>query len=649
MVHLVKTGRAAGATRRGSGELPVIAAVGLFAAVLGFLFYTYSRQELAPPQADAAQLQREADAALALAQNAGPPLERVTAEERAEVAVPQQNSSASEAAPVLSRLKLAEAHLAAGEFGPALDLARATTDVNEQTQILRLVADAQIAAGEFNGARRTIRRIPVPRERGEASAERAVESSLAGGGTIADFTQLIELIQDNTSGEWEDIDGVGGTMSPYNTGVRVDPNGVLARATREEQQGRLQSLGLQARVADLNEDMAQPSQLRLVSLTRLEQEVARRVANGEPALETMRHLAGLTQVRYVFVYPEDGEIVLGGPAEGWRYNEQGIPVGVGSGKPTLQLDDLVTVIRTFSPEGLNYFGCLIVPRQEGLKEVKDFVEASNARGPLHPGAGVRNWVKLLQEKLGLHDAVFDGVPADSRVARVILEADYRMKLIGIGELEGGPGIPSYFDLLTPTAIKQNPPQLDAMRWWMTMKYDSVLHSPDRSVFQIQGSSVRCLSENELIDDQGRRIHTGSADPTNQLFAQNFTNHFAELAERDLVFADMQNIFDLALVAALLRHENLPQRAEWNYGTFGPRGDYQPARYEVPKTVMTVANHRVYNGKDVIVQVAGGVRGDLASVLQDGNVYRQADRLANMADQGEVPNLPEGRWWWDAQK
>ena len=629
MVRSVRNGVANGG-RRGSGELPILAAVALFAVVLGVIFYRYSAQ--APPNAPAVAAQ----VALAPAQPVEKPL--------AVAELPGVPAAETKTDP--TRAERLEAHLAAGEFGPALEIAAGTTDLVAQTRFYRLIADAQIAIGDFDAARHTIRRIPLPHARGQARAGHAA-AALAGGGGFADFESLIELIQDNTSGEWEEIDGVGGTVSEYNTGVRVDPNGLLARVSREEQQGRLRGLAAQARVADLNENMAQPSDLRLVSLTRMEREIARRLEDGQSPLETMRHLAGLTQIQYVFVYPESGEVVIGGPAEGWRYSEQGIPVGIASGTPTLQLDDLVTVLRIFSPEGLNYFGCLIVPRQEGLKQLKQFVEASNARGPLSPGAGVRNWTKQLQEKLGPQDAVFDGVPVDSRVARVILEADYRMKLIGIGELDG-PGIPSYFDLLTPTAIKQNPPQLDAMRWWMTMKYDAVLHSPDRNVFEIQGSSVRCLSENELIDEQGRRIHTGSADPTNQLFAQNFTEKFAALAEHDLVFADMQNIFDLALVAALLRHENLPERARWNYGVFAPRGAYEPAKYDAPKTVMTVANHRVYNGKDVIVQVAGGVRADLASVLKDDGVYRQADRLASLAGQ-DAPELPEGRWWWDAQK
>ena len=63
-----------------------------------------------------------------------------------------------------------------------------------------------------------------------------------------------------------------------------------------------------------------------------------------------------------------------------------------------------------------------------------------------------------------------GDHAVQQVRRVIVEADYRMKLIGIGRLDGGKDIRSFFDLL-PKNQQQNPPTLDALRWWLTMKRD----------------------------------------------------------------------------------------------------------------------------------------------------------------------------------
>ncbi|MCC7423209.1 MAG: DUF1598 domain-containing protein [Planctomycetaceae bacterium] len=537
-----------------------------------------------------------------------------------------------------------EAQLASGEFGPALETAVAVFDMDERTELLKLVAAAQRKIGDFDAAQATIRLIPKMEDRVHEQGDRAAEAMLAGG-NMADFTQLIDLIQNETSGPWMDIAGDGGTISEFNTGVLVDPKGQLGLVTKQEREGRLTALGIRARQADLNEDLAKHSELRMVSLTRLEQEVAKRLAAGQPVLETMKHLAGLSQVQYVFVDRDTREVIIAGPAEGWRYNDNGLPVGVDTGRPTLQLDDLVTVIRTFHEGGLGQFQCLIVPREEGLRDLKAFVAQSTAKGPIPAGA-VRNWVAQMQQKLGLQDVVVNGVPGNSRIARVIVEADYRMKLLGIGRLEGGKDIPSYFDLL-PLVQPKEVPDMDGLRWWMTMKYEAVLHSPERNVFEIQGSSVKCLSENELITVQGKRIHTGKSEPTNRMFAQNFTNGYPKLAERDIIFADLQNIFDLSLASAIVARERQDHGLMWTPGVFGQGGSYTTASYETPKTVMSAVNHKVYNGKDIVVQVAGGVQADLMSVLKDETVSKEQPRLGNRAKRAKPPVLPEGRWWWDA--
>jgi hypothetical protein len=307
----------------------------------------------------------------------------------------------------------------------------------------------------------------------------------------------------------------------------------------------------------------------------------------------------------------------------------------------LQLDDLVTVLRTFSQRGEGLFTCSIDPRPAGLKRVRDFMEQTGNRA-LTPSM-VRNRVRQFQERLGLQDVTIKGLPNTSRVARVIAEADYRMKLIGVDKLDAGPQIPSFFDLLEQVG-EQNPPAMDALRWWLTMKYDAVLHSETREVFEIQGSSVQCLSENEFINAQGQRVQSGSSEPVNRLFAQNFTKNYASLARRDPVFADLQNVFDLSLVAALIHKERLDQRAAWDRGAFAAGHRYAPATFEAPATVMTVANHRVYNGKNIVIQVAGGVRGDLLAVVSDREILRPGLRVGSRAPQA----VAAGRWWWDAK-
>ena len=215
------------------------------------------------------------------------------------------------------------------------------------------------------------------------------------GGNQADYDSLIELIQQETKGPWEDVDGSGGTISDTGqmAGIHVDPAGLLTRMATADTSGRLEELSLIAAGSDTgNADITQRSRLRLVSLARLEQEVARRLESGEPLPSDIRHLAGLQQVRFVFTYPETGDIVIGGPAEGFKVSKtSGTAIGATSGHPVLQLDDLVTVLRAFTAEGGGVIGCSIDPRPEGLKKINDFVTRSNKRGSLSPAA-VKNSV-----------------------------------------------------------------------------------------------------------------------------------------------------------------------------------------------------------------------------------------------------------------
>ncbi|SFH68084.1 DUF1598 domain-containing protein [Planctomicrobium piriforme] len=532
--------------------------------------------------------------------------------------------------------------MAAGEFGAAADIAAQQPEA-ARGEMVKKIVDDRLQAGDVDGAKAVLPALGQSRDRVEATGQVARNQMTNGG---ANFSELIELIQTVTEGPWFDIDAEGGTMTPFTSGIKVDPNGVLARQAREESNHQVSHVRQQARAAHLNGDMAQPSALRLVSLTRLEKEVARRLAEGKPVVESMQNLAGLSHIQYVLLYPEQGEIVIGGPAEGWRYNEQGLPVGAVSQTPTLQLDDLVTVMRTFSPNGQTVFGCSIDPRQENLKAVKDFVADSQSRGALSP-AGVRSWATKIGNLLGLQDITVFGVPGSSRVARVMVEADYRMKLIGIGKLDGGSQVPDYFELLAknPGLASGN---LDALRWWMTLQCEAVVHSPEKNAFEIRGAGVKCLSENQHLTASGERIATGKSEPVNQQFAANFTSHYEELAKKDPIFADLEGIFDLALVAAMIQNNQLDQRAGWDRGVFAANGEYRPASYATPKQTESVINHRVFNGQDVVLQVAGGVRGDAMAVLNDAAVNHESPRLGTVAQQAQAGELPANRWWWDAK-
>lgn len=507
---------------------------------------------------------------------------------------------------------------AAGDINQAANAVSKMT-ADEKADLLRRIEVAQKST-------------TAPISRTNGSSEKTTESKPAQQpslkGTGADFTTLINLIQQQTSGPWQDIDGDGGTMTPFESGVRVDAKGVLKRVERRDAAGTLAAMVLAARKAAMNGDVAAPSELRMVSLTRLEREIAARLGRGERVPEEMKQLAGLSSVQYVFVDADSKELIIAGPAKA-----DGL----------LRLDDLVTVMRTYEGQGKQMFGCSIDPRKDGLAAVKAFAEESQARGPLAPGQAKR-FAQQIGDTLGRQDITTYGVPADSRVARVIVEADYLMKLIGVGKVEGGENVPSYFDLLQKQP-KLATGGLDALRWWMTLNLSEVLHNDGRTAFELKGTAVKCLSENQFITSTGGRTSTGKAEPINRQFAENFTKHYAELAAAHPVFADLKGVFELATVAALIQQEGLDMAAGWDRGVFASSGSFRTGQYAVPKEVDSVVNHRVLNGKDVIVQVAGGVRADVIGVVADASKESKAPAEALK----KAGQLPAGRWWWDAAK
>jgi hypothetical protein len=556
--------------------------------------------------------------------------------------------------------RLLEEQLAAGEFAPAFEQARDADDAAARNLRLKRVACAQAVAGERSASLATIGAIrddvgrdsalaeitgdrssyqppsdqPATNESNEPTAPRG-----ARGGGQANFGELIELITSTIKPDsWDDTGGPG-TIKQYQNGVYVDPAGAVRPATDADGGGRLAEFRRAARRAVETSDARRASTLRKISLNRLEREVQLRLAAGRGLDEEMFVLGGLQRVEYVLAYPETGDIVLAGPAGDWKLDRENRIVGAETGRPVLQLDDLVVLLRHFNANGGGEFGCSIDPTEEGLAKAHAFLKES-ADKPLKPGQRGK-WLEQVRGKVGLQNIRISGIDAHSRVAQVIVEADYRMKRIGIGLEDGTADVPSYLEMV------KSPRPMDVLRWWFTVNYDAVLTSPDRDVFEIRGQGVKVLGENEMLTAAGKQIHTGKADELNAEFAHRFTKHFAALAAKYPIYAELQNVFDLALVASLVRSEGLADRVGWHMLTFGSPGRYAVAHLPVPKTVDTVMNHRVFNGgKQIVAAVSGGVTADLHAVVDRGAIEIDDKSVLSVERSRSRPAVPDRVWWWD---
>lgn len=544
-------------------------------------------------------------------------------------------------------------HLAVGEFAPARQIAERLEDRAERDAQLARIATAQQAVGDRTSSLATIGLMADDRSRATALQELTGGSSKtrgAAGGVEADFESLMDLITSTVAPTtWDEVGG-NGSIAPFESGVRVDAEGVLRRIEKQTST-RLTAVVLAERARPRDAESAdlpsvrRKSPLRKISLPRLERAIQLTRAAGKSPSEEMRLLAGLEKIRYVLVYPETGDLVLAGPAGDWKLSSEGRFVSADSGRPVLQLDDWLVISRFLMNRKPTTFGCSITPTQEGLARTRAFAEESG-KTPLKPENRDR-WLARLRDHLGRQTIEVFGLDPRTRVAQVLVEADYRMKLVGMGLEDGTVGVTSYLDSIE-IARGQAPPAMDVLRWWFTMNYDALVSTPDHNGFELKGQGVRVQCENEMVSDRGERVHTGKASELNQAFAQSFTEHFARLAQKYPVYADMQNLFDLALVAALVKSEDLSERVGWHALCFSDESALPVALGIAPRQVDTVMNHRVINDRYVIVGVSGGVRVDpwplVASRAMKTDSYGKLK--AEHATAKPPGDLETEHWWWD---
>jgi hypothetical protein len=537
-------------------------------------------------------------------------------------------------------------HLAAGEFGPALRAAENLPRAEKNNALSRISAAQQNAGITSSLATASAFSTPGGPFGGPGAP--------GGGGVQADFDTLITLVQETISPDsWEEAGGPG-RISPFPLGVHVDATGLLRRiASSKSENTSLLATRLAALRAKDGRDVRAASAMRKVSLTRLERAVQERISAGLSPSDAMRQLAGLRRVEYLFVYPETGDIVIAGPAGDWTTDAEGRAVAVeppsdedAIGKetttPVLHLDDLLVLLRQAKSHGP--FTCTIEPTTEGLAAAQGYI-AETGKKPLKEGKAARDkWVKGLRDALGKQNIKVGGIDARTRVARTIVEADYHMKRIGMGLERGVPGVVSYLDSIE---LKEGeaPPPMDVLRWWFTLAEVPPSTTEEHNAFSFHKGSVRVLSENEFLKATGEIVYTGKSSERNLKFANSFTNHFDALATKYPVYADLRNVFDLALVAALIENQSLADQVGWQMGLFLDGQQLPVDLGPMPKQVESICNSRLVNGKHVVAGVSGGVDVDVQKLVGD---KMKVDTYGTLkAGHGQsTPKKVANDWWWD---
>jgi len=414
-------------------------------------------------------------------------------------------------------------------------------------------------------------------------------------------------------------------------GISIDAHGIVRTLDPEA------SLELAARrremLAKTPLPQGKPAALRKVSLARLCKAVEALSSAGTPLPADVIFLGGLERVTHVFVDPDDHDIVLAGPADAVAIDPAGNVVTVTSGRPLLLLEDLVVALRAIDGVRAGGVRCSIDPSPEGVKKLQRYLGSLKSIGA-NPEATLRT----MENVLGPQRVTVGGVPTESRFARVLVAADYRMKRIGMGlEPSGMAALPSYLSMVPAGATSG----ATLPRFWLEADYDPITRDPDELAWQIKGRRMKCLTESDIFAAAGPERGKAQADKTAQAWCAALTEHYDELSRHQPVFADLVNCVDLAVVAALIRGHQLDRRAGLDLAPLTDATRLAVPAYDAPATLSTVATG-FKKGNRWIVSASGGVQFQpwafATNTAESGD--STATRVAALAER------PADAWYWD---
>lgn len=418
-------------------------------------------------------------------------------------------------------------------------------------------------------------------------------------------------------------------------GVVIESDGVVQNATADQR----------AALAKLRREQSVPAtgplgravELRRVSLRGLE-EACRQALQEQPGRlpDEIRFLGGLLRVQYVLVYPEQQDIVLAGPAEGWKIDDAGNVVGITTGRPVLQLDDLLVALRTVRSARRGAISCSINPTPEGFRALRALLERQKQSGQ---SPNIPQLEQAMKQAFGPQQVALAGVPDNSHFARVLVAADYRMKRLAMN-LDPAPvaGFPSYVEMIKNGG---KDPQMNP-RWWLACNYDPVTRSDDGLTWELRGQGVKCLTEDDVMAADGSVQPSGKASATAQKWAELMTQRYDELSVKEPVFGELRNLMDLCIVAALIDQHELAATAGCPLDVLtGAAGDLLvPEPWFAPKTVPPQCSFlRTRSGW--VVTASGGVQ---IESFRFATRVETNDSIAQVRAQGSRPAT--AAWWWN---
>lgn len=222
----------------------------------------------------------------------------------------------------------------------------------------------------------------------------------------------------------------------------------------------------------------------------------------------------------------------------------------------------------------------------------------------------------------------------------MVEADYRMKLIGIGLEKPPVKMSTWIELTSAGGVAANALQ----RWYFMPDYQCIRVSEDDLAIELVGRGVKLVGADEAVLPDGRRMTADRSDRSSKMFTEAFTRKYPEIASRHPVYAQLRTLIDLTVLAAYLQEHDAYGRTQWDAAALRDEQIFTVDRFQ-PPTVVEPAINAVWRGSRLLTPIGGGVTLQPRMALDSPNLLMDEQGTVAAA-RGEKLAAPGDRWWWD---
>jgi len=157
----------------------------------------------------------------------------------------------------------------------------------------------------------------------------------------------------------------------------------------------------------------------------------------------------------------------------------------------------------------------------------------------------------------------DGMPRHTRVAQVLVDADFRMKLVSFGDVKlpiENP-FPSSFEAQAETSVFIDQNNISAKlnflagRKWFEAGQFTYQTSARGDTYYLDRAQIKLSAQTQQITAAGDLVDGGPPDPFDHNFACSWTDRMEDVLDSEPIWRDMANIYRNFAIAELMVSSN----------------------------------------------------------------------------------------------